>query len=154
MRAGRQRNANHFRAGLHQTPLGDVPVRSKTRRSPLIPQNRKGTTTRIQQTCMNKRMEQSSIVTAGTPLQQGGKLLPACRTTRIEFAPERRRIWRHSPTVMAMLTDNTINDCEQAFALYQECQASGSDDRICEVAAHRVAMCTKGYIGADSNNHE
>ena len=55
----------------------------------------------------------------------------------------------YSPVMLAMLTGNTFNTCQDVQRLYAECQASGSKDRICEVAAHYMELCVKGYVEPD-----
>jgi hypothetical protein len=61
------------------------------------------------------------------------RLQPRCSTLK----------WEHSPIIMAMLTGNTMRSCAEAEALLSECSISHSDDRICQAAARRIALCMK-----------
>lgn len=69
--------------------------------------------------------------------------------SEIDMIAERRRHWRHTPTVMAMLSGNTMSNCAEVEKIYRECQVTHSEDRICEVAAHYHSLCTLGYIPKD-----
>jgi hypothetical protein len=52
-----------------------------------------------------------------------------------------RTQWSHSPTVMAMITNNRMTNCRDVTAMLQECKASGSDDRVCQTATQYLDIC-------------
>lgn len=64
-----------------------------------------------------------------------------------------RCCFRHNPTVMAMLSGNTMRNCEQVEKLYAECQRTGATDRLCQVAEMYHKLCLKG-INLDNINFE
>ena len=49
--------------------------------------------------------------------------------------------WTCGPTVLAMLTGNTMSNCEEVKRMYDECQRTGATDRLCEVAARKYNLC-------------
>jgi hypothetical protein len=60
--------------------------------------------------------------------------------------------WEHSPIVVAMLTGNTLQSCEQMESMLEECQRSHSDDLICKVAARQYAMCIRMPLERDQKD--
>lgn len=67
-----------------------------------------------------------------------------CTHNTINNATAQRRTrtrWEHSPVIMAMLTGNTMNSCDDAMKLHIECLKFNSGDMICEAAARQIYMC-------------
>eukprot|EP00980_Cylindrotheca_fusiformis_P013950 scaffold3621_cov114-Cylindrotheca_fusiformis.AAC.15 len=52
-----------------------------------------------------------------------------------------RSAFSHSPVVMAMITNNRMSNCEDVSAMIQECEATGSRARVCQVASQYINMC-------------
>lgn len=63
--------------------------------------------------------------------------------------------WLNPPIVQAMLTGNTLSNCEQVQQMVEACQRSNSDDMICEAAANAYALCqnnNNGYVMAHATH--
>lgn len=54
-----------------------------------------------------------------------------------------RRTSRHNPVVTAMLSSNTMRDCHQVTAMFQQCQDENSKSRICETAKNYFQSCAQ-----------
>ena len=52
--------------------------------------------------------------------------------------------WAHSSIVMAMLTGNTMRNCDEVRKMYQECERTGADDQLCQVARQYYELCLQG----------
>jgi hypothetical protein len=77
----------------------------------------------------------SSIDTTSSRISKNSQTANAPRIDQI------RRTWQHSPIVVAMLTGNTMNSCDDVLRLHAECIVSGSRDRICDAAATSFLRC-------------
>mmetsp|Transcript_20796 Transcript_20796/g.57806 ORF Transcript_20796/g.57806 Transcript_20796/m.57806 type:complete len:110 (-) Transcript_20796:597-926(-) len=58
----------------------------------------------------------------------------------MKHAPQHAQ-WSHSPIIMAMITNNRLSNCNDVFAMVDECRHSRSNDRVCQTAADYFDMC-------------
>jgi hypothetical protein len=47
----------------------------------------------------------------------------------------------HSPMVMAMITNNSLSNCQDVGKMMQECSRTGSDDQVCQTATRYMQSC-------------
>mmetsp|Transcript_25713 Transcript_25713/g.29370 ORF Transcript_25713/g.29370 Transcript_25713/m.29370 type:complete len:95 (+) Transcript_25713:80-364(+) len=59
----------------------------------------------------------------------------------------RTKKWSHSPVVLAMLSGNRMNTCEDVGEIFDECLATSSEDRICQTAAQYLSKCANITTG-------
>lgn len=46
-----------------------------------------------------------------------------------------------NPVIRAMISNNRMSNCHDVSRMLQECQASKSNDRVCQVAMEYMDMC-------------
>jgi capsid portal protein len=56
---------------------------------------------------------------------------------------------KHSPVVMAMLTNNRLQDCGDVIQMLKECQKSQSTDQVCSTAAKYLQVCDARNVDDD-----
>jgi hypothetical protein len=99
-------------------------------------------TTRTTTTNSNKN---NNMLSEDQSITHGGMMahaLPSSPITIKATAPRQSRTtWEHSPVIIAMLTGNTMNSCEDAMKLHTECLKSNSGDMICQAAARQLCLC-------------
>jgi hypothetical protein len=69
-------------------------------------------------------------------------------SVRIKFVPYSKQqrkpmTFTHSPMVMAMLTNNSLSNCQDVISMMEECQRTHSDDQLCQTAANYMANCSR-----------
>jgi hypothetical protein len=93
-----------------------------------------------------------------TPLATTAATVPVMEPTnvRIKFAkPHNKKnnrqlkpmTFTHSPIVMAMLTNNSLSNCQDVMAMMKECRRTQSDDQVCQTAAKYMEACCRHGTG-------
>ena len=57
----------------------------------------------------------------------------------------RTKPWSHSPVVLAMLSNNKMQNCNDVKEILAECLATASGDRICGTAEQYFSRCAQSY---------
>jgi hypothetical protein len=57
------------------------------------------------------------------------------------FGTTGKSTFAHSPMVMAMLTNNSLSNCQDVGKMMQECSRTSSHDQVCQTATRYMQSC-------------